>query len=44
MAEESSPEEILMVAYRLVRLQPAEYQVRLTGENEGREVETAGEC
>ena len=41
--EESSPEEILMVIHRLVRLLPREYQEGIAG-NGGRELEAAGKC
>ena len=42
--EESSPEEILMVIHRLVKLLPLEYQARLTAQDRGRELEPAQRC
>jgi hypothetical protein len=42
--DESSPEEILMVIHRLVRLLPREYQENLAARSGGRELETAGKC
>ena len=41
--EESTPEEILMVIHRLVRLLPREYQEGI-GRNGEKEVEAAGKC
>ena len=41
---ESSPEEILMVIHRLVKLLPLEYQARLTAQDRGRELEPAQRC
>jgi len=40
--EESTPEEILLVIHRLLTLLPPDYQARLTGQEEGMELETAG--
>jgi hypothetical protein len=40
-AEESTPEEMLMVIHRLVHLLPQEYQAGLVGQGGGREVGTA---
>jgi hypothetical protein len=43
--EESSPEEILLVIERLVKVLPEEYQTRLIGKPDGEaEIETAKRC
>jgi len=42
--EESTPEETLLLIHRLVSLLPPEYQARLTGDERGKEAETAARC
>ncbi len=42
--DESTPEEILMVIHRLVRLLPREYQAAITSESGGGELEAPRKC
>jgi hypothetical protein len=42
--EESTPEEILMLIHRLVKLLPPEYQSRLVGQEREEELEAATRC
>ena len=42
--EESTAEEILMLIHHLVKLLPAEYQVRLAGQERGEALARAGGC
>jgi len=43
-AEESTPEEILMLIQHLVKLLPPEYQTRLAGEEREEELARAARC
>jgi len=42
--EESTAEETLLLIHRLVSLLPPEYRARLSGEERGKEAETAARC
>ncbi len=43
-AEESAPEEILLLIHRLVGLLPPDYQARISGRSPNTEQETAARC